>query len=368
MPDTLDRRTLNRTLLDRQLLLRRERRPALDMVEYLVGMQCQVPEAPYIGLWSRVEGFDPDELSGLMNERAVVRGSFMRCTLHLMSARDALALRPVIQPVLERGYRSSPFSKANAGIDVDELLEAGRVLIEERPRSRAELGAILGERWPDHDRGSLAVASTYLTPVVQVTPRGVWGKSGEPRWTTMSAWLGREVGDDPTPDDLVLRYLRAFGPSSTRDIAGWSGLTGVEAIVERLRPRLRTFRDDAGRELLDVPDAPIADPDQPAPVRFLPPYDNVLVAYVERERIVSPELRSKTVTNADRRALLVDGFGHGWWWFERTRASLTLRIETFYPLSPEQRTAVLEEGERLVVWAAPADADRDIRIEAFAPA
>ena len=373
----LDRRALNRALLARQMLLRRERLSAMDAIERLVGMQAQVPGDPYVALWSRLDGFQPEELSTLIAEREAVRAPLMRATIHLATARDCLAVRPVVQPVLARTFASgSPFGRNLKGVDVEAVVGAGRALMEERPRTRSELRALLGGRWPDYDANSLAQAVTYLVPVVQVTPRGLWGASGQATWTTVDAWLVRSLGADSSPDALIRRYLGAFGPAAPRDARTWSGLASLGAVFERLRPQLRTFRDASGRELFDLPDAPRPAADVPAPVRFLPEYDNVLLSHDDRSRIVT-DLWRRPPEWTDALGIgtvLVDGFVHATWriarehWERGTRGAkgaATLTIAPFERLSAANRTAVADEAERLLAFVAAGASSQEVQFLAL---
>jgi hypothetical protein len=355
--DLLGVRALNRALLERQLLLRRWDLPALDAIELLVGMQAQVPANPYVALWSRLEGFRTGELAALIAERRAVRSPMMRATIHLVSARDAVALRRLIQPVLLRSFRGSPFGKELADPDLEAVLAAGRELLEERPRTRAELGPLLGRRWPELDTVSLAYAISYLVPVVQVPPRGIWGESGRATWTTTEAWLGGPRGTELSPEEMIMRYLAAFGPATVGDVQSWSGLTGLGEIVERLLPRLRTFRDQRGRALFDVPEAARPDPDLPAPPRFLPDYDNLLLGHAHRSRVIADDHRQAGIGNP---TVLVDGFVHATWTLDSDRGAATLTVEPLGRLSKADRAAVTEEGARLLAFAAP-DVPPDIR-------
>jgi Winged helix DNA-binding domain len=316
---TLSRRELNRALLARQGLLERTAGTALETIERLVGLQAQEPPNPYVALWARLEGFRPEELSELIESRGAIRAQLMRATIHLVSARDALALHPIALPVLARAFRGS-WTRRAAGVDVAEVVAAGRELLSDGPLTRAELAAALAPRWPDADAGALAQAVTYHTALVQVPPRGLWKRSGAARWERTEAWLGAELDGAASVDAIVLRYLAAFGPASTADVRTWSGFTGLRAVLERLRPQLVTFSDAGGRELFDVPGAPLPDPATPAPVRFLPEYDNVLLAHADRSRMLlglgpgQPWPSGRWIGT-----LLVDGFYRAYWKIEAGR-------------------------------------------------
>jgi Winged helix DNA-binding domain len=350
--EVLERRALNRALLERQMLLGRHNLSALDAVERLAGMQAQEPDAPYLGLWTRLEDFEPDELARLISDRRVVRVPLMRSTIHLVSDRDCLKLRPVIQPVLARAFSGSPFRRKLEGLDLDELLAAGLASLEDRPRTRAELSALLAERWPDRDPLSLAYAITFLAPLVQVPPRGIWGESGQATWTTTESWLGRPLDPTSSPDEIFLRYLAAFGPATVADARAWSGLGGLREVFERLRPQLITFRDERGRELFDVPGAPLPDPETPAPPRFLPAFDNALLSHNDRTRIIPEEHRKMLSRDRFMRGVLLDGFACATWKTEQRGGKLTLVIEPFEPLTEENRDVLAREGERLLGFLA----------------
>jgi hypothetical protein len=343
------------------MLLCRERLPAADAIERLVGIQGQTPLSPYIALWSRLQAFEPTELAALILDRSAVRIAAMRTTIHLLTARDCLALRPVMQPVLDAGFASSPFRKNLAGVDIDAVLEAGRALLEEKPRSAAELGQLLRGQWPDRDGESLAYACRYLLPLVQVPPRGVWGRTGQTRHTTAEAWLGRPLDAGASPDAAVLRYLAAFGPATVSDVRTWSWQTGLREVVERLRPQLRTFRDEQGRELFDVPDGPLPDPDSPAPPRFLPDYDNIALSHADRSRIY-PQV--PWGGGWEFGALLVDGFVGGTWRIRNERDTAQLLIRTMRRLPGADEAEVTEEGLRLLDFVAAGAATKDVLIVA----
>ena len=360
---TLSLRALNRALLERQHLLRRREASAVSEIEHLVAMQAQLPNTPYIGLWTRLDGFQPSELSDLISRRRVVRLGILRNTLHLMTARDALALRPLFQPMLERALHSSPFGRNLVGLDPEAVITEAIRLMRAKPRTLAELGTALQQRWPDRDARSLAYAIRHLVPLIQLPPRGIWGKSAQATWTTAELWLNRPLATKPSLDRLIRRYLAAFGPATVADISAWSGLTGLRDAVERLRPELQTYRDERARELFDMVDGPLPDPGTPAPPRFLPEFDNLVLGHDDRTRVIAFEHRY-VVANG---TFLLDGFVAGIWRIKRHRTVATLVISAFAPLGRADRTGLADEGERLLTFAAGDAASRDLRFEVAPP-
>jgi hypothetical protein len=372
--DALTLRALNRALLARQMLLERSPLPegpgragaVIAMVEHLAGLQAQAPFPPYYGLWSRLAGFRPADLAELLVSRQVVRIALMRSTIHLVSARDCLTFRPLIQPVLDRSLPAI-FGKQFAGLDTGALAEAGRALVDDEPRTFGELGGLLSPDWPGHPPNALAQGVRVLVPLVQVPPRAVWGASGLSRHTSAQAWLGSPLDPSPSVDALVTRYLAAFGPATVADVQAWSGLTRLGEVVDRLRPGLRTFRDERGKELFDLPDAPRPAPGTPAPVRLAAEFDNLVLSHADRARVISPDHRQRLNTRNGifPGTVLVDGFVAGMWRITRSRGAATLTIEMFAPASPAGRDAVVAEAERLLGFAAPGDG-HEIRFAALA--
>jgi len=358
-------RALNRATLERQMLLRRWQMPMPDAVERLVGLQAQTTHSWYHGLWTRLEDFLPERLAGMLIKRKVVRIALMRSTIHLVTARDCLWLRPLTQPVIERSAKGS-FGRHWIGLDTEALVAAGRALVEEKPRTFSELGKQLAERWPDRPPAALAQAIRAWAPLVQVPPRGVWAMSGPAAHTTAEAWLGRPLATNPSLEEMIMRYLAAFGPASVKDMQTWSGLTRLSEVTERLRPRLATFRDESGRELFDLPDAPRLAPDTPAPPRFLYDYDNLLLSHADRSRFITGEYHKQgfTMDGPMPSIALVDGFTNATWKIIRSRNTATLTIKPFTRLSRNDTAALTEEGARLLAFAAADAAAHDIQ---FAP-
>ncbi|WP_394839292.1 winged helix DNA-binding domain-containing protein [Pendulispora rubella] len=359
-------RALNRALLERQMLLQRHELTATKALERLAGMQAQSPYAPYFGLWTRLTGFRPTALSALIEKRRAVRIALMRSTVHLVTARDCLAFRPIVGTVAMRALTvGTTYGRDIAGVDERELVATARALLEQQPRTLAELGELLRGRWPTYDAHALAYAVRLLVPLIQVPPRGVWGKGGQALCTTAESWLGRSFDRFDTeparPDAMILRYLAAFGPASVRDAQIWSGLGKLQDAFERLRPRLRTFDSAEGRELFDLPDAPRPDPDTPAPPRFLPEYDNLLLSHAVRTHLIADEHRRHVyVANGMRPAVLVDGIVSATWKLTQTRRRASLAIASFVRLAKKDQAALEREGKALLDFAAP-DAEHDVR-------
>ncbi|WP_238015760.1 winged helix DNA-binding domain-containing protein [Dactylosporangium sp. AC04546] len=353
--ERLDARALNRATLARQFLLARTGAPVLDAVAHLCGLQAQEPQEPFVGLWSRVRGFDPSELSRLLEERAVVRLHLMRRTVHLVAADDAWSWRPRHQ-VLLRQRILGVYARDLAGLDLDELAAQARALLSDgRPRSLGDIGRELAERHPDRaprPLGEAVVAA--LVPAVQLPPRGTWRSTAGARYLPLSEWLGRGAAPEPPdePDavgkDLVRRYLGAFGPAASADLRAWCGLAGLPKAVAAVRDELVGFRDDRGRELLDLPDAPRPGPDTPAPVRFLPAFDNAILGYHDRSRIIDHAHRGLSVAGA--RVVLVDGRVTATW----THNADAIHVTPLRQLTPAERAAVDEEAGHLATFLAHA--------------
>ncbi|MCT4352169.1 winged helix DNA-binding domain-containing protein [Streptomyces sp. Je 1-79] len=342
----LSTRALGRATLARQLLLEPAAMSAKDAVSHLLGLQAQNTRPPYHALAARLAGFRPAHLSDLMESREVARIVTLRSTIHTHTAEDVLTLRPLVQAARDRELKM--FRTGLDGVDLARLAALSRELVEEEPRTPKEIREALLVHWPDADPQSLSVAARCLLPLVQVTPRGLWRRSGQVRLTTAETWLGRAAEPAPAPDDTVLRYLAAFGPASVKDMQTWCGLTRLRDAFERLRPRLLTFQDEHGTELFDLPDAPRPDADTPAPPRFLPEYDNLLLSHADRGRVVSAEARNRSwKVNIAFPVFLLDGLVAGLWRLEETKERATMTIQPFGRTTKAQRAELTEEAERM---------------------
>jgi hypothetical protein len=350
---TVDPRLLNRVTLDRQLLLHRSSMSTVDAVGRLVGLQAQAPNAPYLGLWSRLDGFRLTDLTARLEDRSLVRSSALRGTQHLVPAADYLWLRPLLAPTLAR-LRQGSFGRVTAGVDLAELSAAGERLLAGRTLTRTRLREQLAGRWPSADPDALAWSVQLLVPVVHPPPNGTWRRGGATPFTLATEWLGRPL-DTADPARLVRRYLAGFGPATVPDMRAWSGVPGLGEVVAAM-PDLE--RLDGG--YYDLPDLPRPDPDTPAPVRLLPEFDNLTVAYADRTRLMPDEYRKRICHGGFvDPAVLVDGTVRGSWTLRWAGSTATLAVEPFARLSTVERDEVEAEAVRLLEFAAP-DVEREV--------
>lgn len=349
----LSLRELNRTLLVRQMLARRAAMTPLELVRHLVAVQGQEPNWPYVGLWARLTDFAHDDLAALLRERKLVRSAMIRRTVHLADVHDFRWLRPTVRPVVHAALQAPYYQDEIEGIDLDELAAAGRESLSGRILSRTDLGNLLAERFPDRHPRRLAESVELLVPIVHSPVTGAWGKWRNRSVTVALAdeWIGAPMETTPQAQTLILRYLAAFGPATVADMQAWAGVTRLAEVVDEMRTRLRVFTDDQHRVLFDLPDAPLADPNLPVPVRFLPAFDNALLGHKDRRRIISDEDRQRIAKEASQGVpmYLVDGFVHGRWSLDDS----TIRVTPWHPLSVTDEGAVRAEAERLLAFVVP---------------
>jgi hypothetical protein len=358
MPErVLTLREINRATLSRQMLLERAAMSAPAAIERLVGLQAQQASSPYVGLWTRLPNFQRKDLAGPIHAREVVKTTLLRGTLHLCTAGDYIRFRPLLQPMLTEGWWAIA-KKRNMTFEKEHVLEAAREFIAEAPRTFEAISKMLTELLPDQDVGAMRYAVRTHLPLVQVPVANGWSYPGNPEFTLADSWLGSPVPTDPQEDDLqefVFRYLAAFGPATAADMQTWSGLPNLKETFQQLKPKLQTYRDEKKRELFDLPDMPLPPPDVPAPVRFLPEYDNILLSHSIRTRVIANEHRSKVYLPGlrVRATILVDGFVRGGWKVEKTKGTASLLIEPFDSITSPKRAALAEEAEQLVRFMEP---------------
>ncbi|WP_242902472.1 winged helix DNA-binding domain-containing protein [Actinomadura terrae] len=362
MAETLSVRALNRATLARQLLLARESVPAAEAVARLCGMQAQEPKPPFIGLWTRVSDFQTADLHAALHERTLVRATMMRATLHLVTAADYTAFRKAMQPMLDGAMRV--LGERAKGLDLEQVVPAARALLEKQPRTFNDVRALLQAEFPDVNDRALGYAVRMCVPLVMVPTQDRWAFPRASEFALADAWLGAPPTDAPGTDELMLRYLAAFGPASVADAQAWSGLPALGEVFERLRPSLRVFADDKGRELFDLPDAPRPLEDVPAPVRFLPEFDNLVLAHADRRRVISdadrPSLTSKNLRV--RSVFLWDGFARGIWEMVYKRKVATMTLRPFEPLPSEAVESLATEGHSLLRFAEPDATETVVRV------
>lgn len=306
----------------------------MDVLRHLGGVQGQAPNPPYAGLWTRVAGFRIADLTELLEAKQAVRSTIHRATLHVLASDDFVAFRAMAQPIFERGLRGS-WGRWLGDTDTAAVLQVGEEFFAGEPRSAFELRHLLSERWPGVDPLALTAVCRYLMPLVQVPPSGLWEYYKPALLTPAERWLGTPLAPAGEPDALIRRYLAAFGPATAQDFSKWSGITNVSATFARLRPELRRFQAEDGTLLFDLPGMPMPSEHVAAPVRLLPEWDNLLLAYAAktRRRVLPEQYRGRVFTNNGliRATILVDGFVAGTWKVERTDGAPAFGYELFEP-------------------------------------
>jgi hypothetical protein len=357
--DVLTVRELNRATLARQMLLQRAGMGLLEAVDFLIGLQGQVSEGPYQGLWSRLEGFRHEDLTALIVERTLVRGTSLRSTLHLHTVDDLLGLRPLVQPVLDRMWKSAFGNRRFGDNEVAKVHRAGVRLLDKRPMTGGALGKALQAKFPSGDALSKSVLLQVKEVLVQIPPTRIWGSGHAPLLARAQNWVLPPFERTIRREDLVLRYLSAYGPASVADMQSWSGLTRLATDFDALRDRLVTFTaEDDGRLLYDLAEAPRPEADTQAPVRFLPLYDNVYLGYDNRRRMITDETMERVNILAQfKPAVLIDGFIAGGWALSGGKDAARLEVEPYRKLTRAQIRDIEAEGEQFLRFM-QADATR----------
>jgi hypothetical protein len=353
-PKTLTTQTLNRALLARQLLLKRKRISVRDAIHAVGGLQSQEPKDPFVALWSRISAFKAKHLLEAAERREIIRGTFIRATIHTVTADDYIAFRILLQQVINRELTA--LRRVGGGFEGKDLEPAARALLAKGPLSAQQMGEALAPMFPKAQRAGLAVWLRTCIPLAMTLTNDRWGYSRPPRFSPAEKWLNRPLNANGSANDLVLRCLSAIGPASSSDVRTWSSLNGMKQALEELRPELITFKDEQGRELFDLPDAPRPRADTPAPVRFLPEYDNTFLSHADRARIILKQHNHHFLVakNGRRpRAVLLDGFVRAGWSIARDRDTATIHVAVFEKLPKATIVELSEEAEAFARFMEP---------------
>ncbi len=368
-PPVLTTAELNRATLARQLLLERASGVgAAEAVQRLAGMQAQEPKHPFVGLWTRIEDFDEASLRAALKDRSVVRATLMRSTLHLLGAADYAALRMALQPPPSVALRV--LGARAAGLDPERVIPAAELLLRHGPLTFDEIRARLREQFPAVDDRALGYAVRTLLPLVMVPDEDArWGFGRAVRFTLASDWLAGAplVEGDAAARALARRYLGAFGPATAKDLQSWSGIRGMKAVLDGMRGELEVFTDEGGRrELFDLPGAPRPGAEAPAPPRLLPEFDNLVLAWDDRSRVIAAEHRPLVTTKNLRvkATFLVGGLVAGTWTLAVKRRVATLTLAPFATVSTSAAKELEAEAERIVRLAEPECNDHAVVCEA----
>lgn len=348
---TLDARAVNRATLARQMLLGREKVSPIEAVGRLVGMQGQEAKHPYVGLWSRVDGFTDEQLTRAVEDREIVRATLWRGTLHLVTAADYLQFRGTVGPVLEAGLRM--LGERADGLDVGKVVKAAEQLLAKEPLTFTEVRDALQVQFPAVNERALGFTTRMMVPLVMFPTDTRWGWPANARFTPAEEWLGKKVQRTEVPEELVVRYLAAFGPATPADFQTWSGLPKAKPVFDKLE--LLELKDENGRTLYDVPEAPRPDPETPAPVRFLPEFDNLLLAHAKRDRIIADVHRPAVFTKNLRikSTYTVDGLVAGLWTTGKLRGVATLTLTPFGRTLKKTAAELEREGSALLRFLEP---------------
>lgn len=352
---TLTNLELNRALLARQLLLARAPVGPVEAFRQLVALQAQQPRPPFIALWARLEAFQPAALSDLLRSRRVVRATSLRGTLHFLETEDYRATRAAIQPVLTAGMQSI-LKQRGAAFDIAAVVASARQHFARQPQTFEDLRTTLMAEFPSVDERAMGYAVRMSLPLCMVPDDTIYAYGADTAFALASEWLGLAVPEDDRLPELLLRYLAAFGPASVQDAQCWTGLGKLKPVFDALRPKLAVYRDGKGKELFDLPGAPLPDAATPAPVRLLPGFDSVILGHHDRSRIMAEEHRP-LVTTKNLQVLptvLVDGFVAGTWDVTIRKTVVTVEVKPFRPFPAKVKKAVETESAALVRFLAGA--------------
>jgi hypothetical protein len=315
----------------------------VEAVAALAGLQAQEPRPPFVGLWSRVERFSAPQLREPLRDGALVRGPLFRATMHIVTEADWSVFRGPCQPALTRAMRV--LGDRARGLDVEAVGDTARALLQQRARTGSELRDALHEAFPDRDERALGYAARMIVPLVTVAGDDPFGFPRDPSFRLLEP---HDSGEDPR--ELVRRYLAAFGPASVADAQEWSGLSGLAGAFAQLSAELVRFSDDSGRELFDLPAAPRPDAAVPAPVRYLPEFDSLVLAHADRSRLIAQRHRRHLVTKNLRvnATVLCDGEVCATWTVRRSRRGATLEVRPFEALTPAAWNDIELEGRALL--------------------
>lgn len=358
MSEVLSLRQINRATLARQMLLERSGVGAASAISQLVSLQAQIPKPPFIGLWTRLEAFEKDQLLAALRDRSVVRApAMMRHTVHVMASEDFLRFRTTIQPALTRGFTSITRNRIE-GIDMDALLAEMRKKLADGVITTGEMLELAEQFEPEGDHSALRYGLRTFIPLVNIPDDSAWGFGRTVSFADPTEFLGEAPDPAEHVRELIKRYLAAFGPASPADAQAWSGLAGLKPTFESMRSELLSFKTEESKEIFDLPDAPRPASDIPAPVRFLPDYDNLVVSHADRRRVMSEEHRPRVSLKAARvrATFTLDGFVAGTWRVEKKGKRSTLVVEPFAKLAKRDRKLLEDEGERLLAFIAEDEA------------